>query len=168
MSGHALQPTARQEWADIQRLAPAASTALLGLEKAANVGTLDPALLELVKLRVSQINGCAFCVQMHAQAARQVGVSEDRLQLLCVWREASLFSPRERTALQWAEALTCCAQAPGNADAMYEMTQAEFGDVALAQLSIAIATVNCWNRLAVGYRFTPASAGAPPSSPRQR
>jgi AhpD family alkylhydroperoxidase len=168
MSEHPLEATARQEWADIQRLAPVASAAVLGLERAANVGPLDPALVELVKLRVSQINGCAFCVQMHVQAARRAGVSEDQLQLLCVWHEASLFSPRERTALSWAEALTYCAHDPGAADAKYDTAQAEFGDVALAQLSIAIATINFWNRLAVGYRFTPASVAAPPGSrPKQ-
>ncbi|MBY3155827.1 carboxymuconolactone decarboxylase family protein [Rhizobium laguerreae] len=114
--------------------------------------SFDPKLLELVKVRVSQMNGCAHCLHMHRQDALKLGETDDRLLLLNAWRESQLFSTRERAALAWAEALTQIAKnhAP---DDVYEEAQANFSDDELVALSIGIAMINAWNRLAIGFRL---------------
>jgi AhpD family alkylhydroperoxidase len=110
-------------------------------------------LLELIKLRASQINGCAFCVQFHILQAESLGIAADKLNLVVVWREAPLFSARERAALAWTEALTRLTE--GVSDEVYAQVSAEFSERELAYLSSAIASINVWNRLGVAYRWTP-------------
>ena len=115
---------------------------------------LEPLLLELVKTRASQINGCAYCIQMHTRDARKLGESDERLHLLPAWRETAVYSPRERAALAWTEALTLLTE--GHApDAVYEDVRAQFSAEEVGNLSLAIAVINAWNRLAVGLRFVP-------------
>lgn len=114
--------------------------------------SLDPRLLELVKVRVSQINGCTHCLHMHRQDALKQGETDDRLLLLNAWRESQLYTDRERAALAWAESLTCISQdhAP---DAAYEEVRNAFSDEELVALSIGIVMINAWNRLAIGFRL---------------
>jgi len=113
--------------------------------------SFDPKLLELVKVRVSQMNGCAHCLHMHRQDALKMGETEDRLLLLSAWRESHLYTDRERAALTWAEALTDITD--GNApDAIYEQARAVFSEDELLALSIGISMINAWNRLAIGFR----------------
>lgn len=114
-------------------------------------GGLEHSLLELVKIRVSQINGCAYCLHMHAADARKAGESEVRLHLLAAWRESSLFSPRERAALTWAESLTRIEQTQAS-DADYAVLKAQFTETEQVNLTFAIGAINVWNRLAVGFR----------------
>jgi AhpD family alkylhydroperoxidase len=112
-------------------------------------------LLELIKLRASQINGCAFCVQHHILESERLGISADKLNLVVVWREAPLFSARERAALAWTEALTLL---PGGvSDEVYAEAAAEFSEKELLYLTSAIASINVWNRFGAGYRWTPAT-----------
>lgn len=148
--------TARLQWTQFKSLAPDAYAALLNLSQAAQVHGLDALLIELVKLRCSQINGCAFCVQMHAKAAQQHGATEDQMRLLVVWRESSanVFSAQQRSALAWAEALTHVAHGPLS-QALYQEICAHFSAQDLAYLSSAVVAINAWNRLAVAYQFTP-------------
>jgi AhpD family alkylhydroperoxidase len=134
-------------------LAPDVDHLTRSLGMAAGQFGLDKQLLELVKLRASQINGCAFCVQFHILAAETLGVSADKLNLVVVWREAPIFSSRERAALAWTEALTLLTQ--GVNDEVYAEASAEFSEKELAYLSSAIAAINVWNRLGVAYRWTP-------------
>jgi AhpD family alkylhydroperoxidase len=112
----------------------------------------DPKLLELVKLRASQINGCAHCLHMHRQDALKQGETEDRLLLLDAWRESELYTERERAALAWTESLTRIAEnhAP---DAVYEDVQNAFSEDELIALSIGVAMINAWTRLAIGFRL---------------
>jgi AhpD family alkylhydroperoxidase len=114
-------------------------------------GNLDRKLLELVRTRASQINGCAFCLHMHREEALKLGETDNRLLLLNAWRESGLYTPRERAALAWTEALTLitAGHAP---DDVYEEVRAEFTDDELIALSIAIGAINVWNRLSIGFR----------------
>lgn len=112
----------------------------------------DPKLLELVKLRVSQMNGCAHCLHMHRQDAIKLGETDDRLLLLDAWRESALYTDRERAALAWAEALTRIAETHAP-DAIYEEVRKAFSEDELVALSIGVATINAWNRLAIGFRL---------------
>lgn len=113
--------------------------------------TLDHRLLALVKMRASQINGCAYCLHMHSQEARKLGETGERLLLLDAWQESALYSERERAALAWTEALTRIAETHAPDD-IYEEARRAFSDQDLAALSIAIAMINAWNRLAIGFR----------------
>ena len=144
---------ARKEYVDFQKLAPDAYEGVLALGGFAAKAGLDKGLLELIKLRASQINGCAFCVQHHILLAEKLGVPVDKLNLVVVWREVPQFSARERAALAWAEALTLLTS--GVSDEVYEQARAEFSDAELAYLSSAVASINVWNRLGVAYRWTP-------------
>jgi AhpD family alkylhydroperoxidase len=112
---------------------------------------LEQSLLGIVKIRASQINGCAFCINMHVKEARKAGVSEQRLHLIAAWRESPLYSDRERAALAWTEALTLIAET-GAPDADYEALKAEFSEAEIVKLSVAIGLINVWNRLVVGAR----------------
>ena len=132
-------------------LAPQGIKAMMALEESVKNSGLDPVLMELVKLRASQINGCAFCIHMHATDLRKMGESEMRLYLLDAWREASLYTPRERAALGWTEALTRIADT-GAPDADYEALKAEFSEAEQVQLTLLIGAINAWNRLQVGFR----------------
>ena len=138
---------------DFQVLAPDAYEAVLALGGFAAKAGLDKPLLELIKLRASQINGCAFCVQYHILQAERLGVPADKLNLVVVWREVPQFSPRERAALAWTEALTLLSG--GVSDEVYEQARAEFSDEELTYLTSAVASINVWNRFGVAYRWTP-------------
>ena len=144
---------ARSEYQDFKALAPDAYDAVFALARAAASAGIDKPLLELVKLRASQINGCAFCVQYHILQGESLGVPADKLNLVVVWREAPLFSARERAALAWTEALTLLTA--GVSDEVYAQASAEFSEKELAYLTSAVASINVWNRLGVGYRWTP-------------
>jgi AhpD family alkylhydroperoxidase len=136
---------------DYKAVSPAAFKAMLGMETCVRGSGLEHSLLELVKMRVSQINGCAYCLDMHSKDARAAGETEQRLHLLAAWREAPLYSPRERAALAWAEAVTLVAT-NDLPDALYAQVHAEFNEKAIVDLTLAIITINGWNRLAVGFR----------------
>jgi AhpD family alkylhydroperoxidase len=136
---------------DAFKLAPAAVKAMYNLEAALQASGLDHNLLELVKLRASQINRCAFCIHMHTTDLRKHGESEMRLYMLNAWRESPLYTARERAALAWTEALTLVAET-GAPDADYELIKAEFTEAEQVNLTFAIGAINTWNRLQVGFR----------------
>ena len=140
---------------DLAKTAPAAYKAMLQLEAFIKGCGLEHSLLHLVKIRASQINGCAFCVNMHYRHARHGGESEERLSLLAVWREAPVFTARERAALAWAEAVTLIASA-GIPDELFQSTRRHFKDEELINLTLAINTINSWNRLMVALAVPPA------------
>jgi AhpD family alkylhydroperoxidase len=144
---------ARSEYEKFKALAPEAFDVVTALGRVAAKAGIDKQLLELVKLRASQINGCAFCVQHHILLGESLGVSADKLNLVVVWREAPQFSPRERAALAWTEALTLLTG--GVSDEVYAQATAEFSEQELAYLTSAVASINVWNRLGVAYRWTP-------------
>ena len=137
-------------------LAPAPLAALRQLERAVRDSGLPAGLLELVRLRASLMNGCAYCIDMHTKDARAVGETEQRLYALSVWRETPFFDSRERAALEWTEAVTDVArsQVP---DAAFESASREFSQTELANLTMAIVAINAWNRLAVSFRVVPGS-----------
>lgn len=144
---------ARSEYEDFKRIAPDAYDLVLALGQVAGRAGLDKHLLELVKLRASQINGCAFCVQHHVLLSERIGVSIDKLHLVAVWREAPIFSARERAALAWTEALTLLPD--GVSDEVYSEATGEFSETELAYLTSAVASINVWNRFGAAYRWTP-------------
>jgi AhpD family alkylhydroperoxidase len=144
---------ARKEYRDFMALAPDAFEAVQALGKVAASAGIDKQLLELIKLRASQINGCAFCVQYHILQGESLGMSTDKLNLVVVWREAPQFSARERAALAWTEALTLLAGGVG--DEVYAQASAEFSEKELAYLTSAIASINVWNRFGAAFRWTP-------------
>ncbi|MDO9707755.1 carboxymuconolactone decarboxylase family protein [Paracraurococcus lichenis] len=145
---------------DYAAVSPKLLQAMLGLEKAVASSGLERPLLELVKMRASQINGCAYCLDMHARDARKAGETEARLYLLNAWREAPHYTPRERAALAWTEALTRVADTHAP-DADYEALKAHFSEEEIVRLSFAIVAINGWNRLAIGFRAVPPLAAAP-------
>ena len=136
---------------DAFKVAPQGVAALQGVEDYLKHCGLDPKLVALVKIRVSQINGCEYCLHMHTLEARKLGESDVRIFLLNAWHESALYSARERAALNWAESLTNIAhtRAP---DAVYEEARAQFSEKEMVDLSIAIAMINSWNRLSIGAR----------------
>jgi len=144
---------ARSEYKDFMALTPDAYQAVLALGQVAAKAGMDKQLLELVKLRASQINGCAFCVQHHILESEKLGVPVDKLNLVVVWREAPQFSARERAALAWTEALTLLAD--GVSDEVYAEASREFPEKELAYLTSAIASINVWNRFGAAFRWTP-------------
>lgn len=144
---------ARSEYADFQKLAPDAYELVSSLGKVAAKAGLDKQLLELIKLRASQINGCAFCVQYHILQAEILGVDADKINLVAVWREAPQFSMRERAALAWTEALTQLGGGVG--EEVFAQASAQFSEKELAYLTSAVASINVWNRYGVAYRWTP-------------
>ena len=130
---------------------PASIQAMLALEKHVSSPTLDHGLRELIKLRASQINGCAFCVDMHSKDLRKHGETEQRLYLLSVWRESPLFTDAERAALAWTEAVTRVADT-GVPDDVYEEFARHFTEQERVQITLLIGAINIWNRLAVSFR----------------
>lgn len=136
---------------DYRKASPDAYRAMQALEQHVRGSGLEHALLELVKTRVSQINGCAHCLEMHTQEARAAGESEQRLYLLSAWREAPCYSERERAALAWAEAVTRLCTGDVD-DALYADTRRHFGEKELVDLTLAVIAINGWNRLAVPFR----------------
>jgi len=136
--------------------APKGYQAMLGLQTYVDSCGLDHSLLELVKTRASQINGCAYCIDMHTKDARALGESEQRLYLLSAWRESPGFTERERAALDWTEAVTMVAE--GHVpDEVYERVKQQFTEEELVNLTLAIVAINGWNRLSIAFR---AVAGA--------
>ena len=136
--------------------APGAIKAQYGVHLYLEGCGLPMTLQELVFLRVSQMNGCAYCLDMHAKALRQAGEGQQRLDAVAGWREAhGLFSARERAALAWAEALTLVAETRQVADTIYDEVKAQFSDRELVDLTLAIGSINSWNRLAVGFAKGP-------------
>ena len=136
---------------DYRKVAPQAVQALWTVERYARGCTLEPTLLELVKLRASMINGCAYCVDMHSKDARALGESEQRLYALSVWREAPFFTPAERAALAWTEAVTEVSAGHAS-DEVYRLAREHFDERQLVDLTMVIIAINSWNRLAIAFR----------------
>ncbi len=136
---------------DYYTVAPAAIEPLLKMEQYVRSSGLEPALLELVKLRASMINGCAYCVDMHTKDARTEGESEQRLYAVSVWHEAPFFTPRERAALAWTDSLTSIGteRVP---DEIYNLAREHFSERELVDLTMAVIAINGWNRLAIAFR----------------
>ena len=132
--------------------APDIMKAQIALEQAVQSSGLKPSLIELVKTRVSQINGCAYCLHMHTHDARKRGESEERLYLLDAWRESSLYADDERAALARAEALTLISQTQAP-DVVYDEVRRFFDEASLVKLTLVITTINAWNRIAIGFRM---------------
>jgi AhpD family alkylhydroperoxidase len=136
------------------QVAPDTIKALMALETAVRGTGLEQSLIELVKTRASQINGCAFCINMHTQDARKHGETEQRLYLLNAWRESPVYTDRERAALAWTEAVTLVAETHVPDD-VYEKVRAQFSEAEIVNLTMMVATINAWNRLAISFRTPP-------------
>ena len=148
---------------DYVQAAPDALQAQMAMESYVRRSGLDPALVELVKLRASYLNGCAYCVDMHTKDARVAGETEQRLYAVPVWRETPFFTPRERAALAWTEAVTMLGHV-GVSDELLDETRRHFDDAELVRLTMAVITINGWNRLSVAFRapvgsYAPAAVG---------
>ncbi len=137
---------------DYRKASPGAVLAMMALEKHVAASTIEKPLYELVKLRASQINACAFCLDMHSKDARAQGETEQRIYGLSAWREAPWYTPRERAALAWTEALTLIAfeRVP---DALFEEARSQFSETELVDLTIGINAINGWNRIAVAFQL---------------
>jgi AhpD family alkylhydroperoxidase len=146
MKGEAM--SSRIDWT---KVAPGALRAMYGLEKYLAESSIEPSLRYLVKLRTSQINGCAYCIDMHYKDARAAGENEQRLYGLMAWREAPYYSERERAALAWTEALTLIAEnhVP---DEVYNETRKQFSESELVDLTLAVVAINGWNRILISFR----------------
>ncbi len=143
---------------DLTKISPDGYKAMLGVHSYVQNSGLSLGLLELVKMRVSQMNGCAFCIAMHVPLARTHGVSDDQLHLLVAWREAPIYSAKERAALAWAEAVTRLTGGDVS-DAVYAEMRQHFSEKEAADLSFAVAEINAWNRLMICTRTPPQLAG---------
>ena len=142
---------------DVQKVAPTGYRAMAALEShVRNSSRLEPSLLELVRMRASQINGCAYCLDMHSKDARSAGESEQRLYALNAWRETPFFTERERAALAWTEAITLISSGHAS-DEVYEEVRQRFTEEELVNLTLAIVAINGWNRLAIGFQAIPGS-----------
>jgi AhpD family alkylhydroperoxidase len=139
---------------DLMHVTPGIMQAMLGLERQVRQAGFDQTLLNLVRMRASQINGCAYCLDMHSKDARAIGETEQRLYGLDAWRETPYYSARERAALEWTEALTLVT-ATHVPDEVYERVRAQFSEDELVHLSLAIVAINGWNRLNVAARTVP-------------
>ena len=144
--------TSRVNYAQV---APHAFKALLGLEKALGESSLEKSLHELIKIRASQLNACAYCIDMHTRDALKLGETPRRIFALSAWRETPFFTDRERAALLWTETLTLLAE-KGAPEDIYKEVAEQFNDRELADLTFAIATINAWNRFGVGFAMQPA------------
>jgi AhpD family alkylhydroperoxidase len=143
---------------DVAALAPAAYKAMINLDRAAHQGPLASSLMELVKLRASQINGCAYCVDSHSFDAREAGVSDERLFAVAVWQETPFFSEEERAALALTEAMTRLSEGGDRVpDEVWAQAGKQFDEKALAALVMLITTINAWNRIGVSTRMVPRS-----------
>lgn len=140
------------------KVAPGTLQSMLLLQQTVDQSGLEASLLRLLELRVSQINGCAFCLDMHFREAKAAGETDERLYLLNAWREVELYTPRERAALGWAEALTRLSEQPPREDE-FAAAREEFSETELAHLTLAIVAINGWNRFNVGFRTPPGFGG---------
>ena len=131
---------------------PKAMKAMMGLETYIQESGLDPSLIDLVKTRASQINGCAYCIHMHTRDARSRGETEERLYLLDAWHESPLYTERERAALAWTDAVTLVSQTHVPDD-VYEAVRQQFTEEELVKLTLLVATINAWNRIAISFRM---------------
>lgn len=138
------------------KVAPKAIQGLVDIEKYIANSELEQSIFELVKLRASQINGCAYCIDMHTKDARKAGETEQRLYSVSVWREAPYYSDRERAALKWTEALTLIAENEVS-DELYESVREQFDEEDMTALTMVIVAINSWNRLAISFRNEPGS-----------
>lgn len=146
---------------DFKKVAPGAHKAMAGLEGYVRRSSqLEAPLLELVRMRASQINGCAYCLDMHSKDARAAGETEQRLYTLSAWQETPFFSARERAALAWTEAITLIGSSNAP-DEVFEEARKEFTEEELVNLTIAIVAINGWNRLAIGFRSVPGTYQPP-------
>ena len=141
---------------DFSKAAPGAVKAMLDLEKYVRRSGIETPLLELVRLRASQINGCAYCLDMHTKDARAEGEIEQRLYALSAWRETPFFSDRERAALEWTEAVTEIGK-DHVPDSVFEHVRKYFSESELVNLTLAVVAINGWNRLAIPFRAVPGS-----------
>lgn len=139
---------------DLMHVNPGIIQAMFGLERQIRQAGFDHALLDLVRMRASQLNGCAYCLDMHSKDARANGETEQRLYGLNAWRETPYYSARERAALEWTEVLTLVADGPVHDD-VYERVRAQFSEDEVAHLTLAIVAINGWNRLNVAARTVP-------------
>ncbi|CAG0964602.1 hypothetical protein BURK2_00931 [Burkholderiales bacterium] len=147
---------------NLREVAPEGYAAMLNLNAKIHAGGLDPVLVELVKIRVSQLNGCAFCLDLHVGMARKLGVEHARMHLLAAWREAPDFSATERAALDWAETLTRLPE-QSVSDAAYERICEHFDLADVATLTLAIVEINAWNRLMMAARTPPLGSTRSPT-----
>ena len=140
---------------NLMHVNPGIVQAMLGLERQVRQARLDHRLLDLVRMRASQLNGCSYCLDMHSKDARAAGETEQRLYGLNAWRETPYYSPRERAALEWTEALTRVADATGVPDDLYDRVREQFSEDELVHLSLAVVAINGWNRLNIAARTVP-------------
>jgi len=157
---------------DVSKVAPEAYQAMAGLQKYVRQSGLEPALLELVRMRASQLNGCAYCIDMHSKDARAAGETEQRLYALDAWCEAPFYTDRERAALAWTEAVTLVSQSHVP-DEVYEHVRKHSSEKELVGLTLAVAEINAWNRIAISLRavpgtYQPASDSKAATMPRAR
>ncbi len=145
-----------KERLNYQKVAPEALKPMLELEKYVATSGLDRSLYELVKTRASQINGCAYCLDMHTKDARKSGETEQRLYVLSAWRETSFYTPKERAALAWTEAVTQISE-NGVSEELFKATSQHFEEKELVALTMAIVAINGWNRLAISFGTVPGS-----------
>jgi len=143
-----------QQRIDVTKVNPAAYKAVAALQTYVDQSGLDAKLRELIKIRASQINGCAYCLAMHTRDARKHGESDERMHLLDAWREAPIFTARERAALAWTEALTLVSQTHVP-DEVYDDVRKQFSEKEIVDLTLAVAAINTWNRIAISLRATP-------------
>jgi AhpD family alkylhydroperoxidase len=143
-----------QQRIDVTKVSPAAFQAVAALQSYVDQSGLDPKLHELIKIRASQINGCAYCLAMHTRDARKHGETDERMHLLNAWREAPFYSARERAALEWVEAITLLTE--GHVpDAAFEAVRKQFSEKEIVDLTAAAVAINTWNRLAIAFRAPP-------------
>jgi AhpD family alkylhydroperoxidase len=155
---------------DVTKVAPEAYQAMAGLDKYIRQSGLEPSLLNLVLMRASQINGCAYCIDMHSKDARAAGETEQRLYELDAWRDTPFYTDRERAALAWTEAVTLVSQSHVP-DQVYEHARKHFSEKELVDLTLAVVEINAWNRIAISLRAVPgtyqpatrAKAAGPPA-----
>ncbi len=141
---------------DFDKVSPDTTKAMYALERTVRNSGLEHSLLELVKMRASQINGCAYCLDMHSKDARAAGETEQRLYTLSAWRETPFFTERERAALEWTECLTLIAENHVK-DELFERMRQHFSEAEIVNLTFAVGTINIWNRLAISIRAVPGS-----------
>ncbi|WP_222833078.1 carboxymuconolactone decarboxylase family protein [Pseudomonas sp. SC3(2021)] len=138
---------------DYYNASPKAMKAMIAMEALTSHLSIEQPLLQLIRIRASQLNGCAFCTDMHSVDARRAGESDRRLYAIAVWRDSGFFNPRERAALAWTEAVTLLAESHVP-DEVYQQAKAQMSEAELVDLTIAVTTINSWNRLAVSFRQT--------------
>ena len=144
----------RISYETFQKTAPGAQAALLAMGKSTEESGLDKTIVELAKLRVSQINNCAFCLQIHLNVSRRLGLPQEKLDLVATWHEAGIFSDKECAALSWAETLTRL-DGRNVSDEAYAAVRTVFSEAEVIALSVAVANINAWNRLGAAFRFAP-------------